>query len=91
MSILDRFLKKGSAIPRGAAFRITQEGREKIQDFTGDAQSRILVTLESQGTSCDIDEISQNSKLGKTQVEKLVPVLVKKGYISYIGPHSTEE
>lgn len=91
MSILDRFLKKGNAIPRGAAFRITQEGREKIQDFTADTQGRILVALESQGTSCDIDEISQNSKLNKTQVEKMVPVLVRKGYISYIGPHSAEE
>ncbi len=85
MSILDR-LKRGGGknIPLNASFRLTQEGREKLQDFGGDPKSRILVALETRGTS-DIDEMSQASGLSRGQVERLVPALTRAGYIQYIS------
>ena len=71
-------------IPPNASFRLTQEGREKLQDFSGDPKSQILVTLETQGT-CDIDELSQRSGLSRGQVEKMIPGLIRGGYIQYMS------
>ena len=90
MSILDKLHHKGRAIPPNASFRLTQEGREKLQEFAGDPKSRVLVALETRGTS-DIDEISQASGLSRGQVERLVPTLVRGGYVQYISSAMTGE
>jgi len=84
MSILDRFRRGSKNIPVGATFRLTQEGREKLQDFGGDPKSRILVALETRGTS-DIDEISQTSGVSRGQVERLIPTLIRGNYIQYVS------
>ena len=84
MSVLDRFQRKSRAIPPNATFRLTQRGQEKLADFSGDPKSRVLVALETKGTS-DIDEISQASGMSRGQVERLVPTLVNGGYIQYIS------
>jgi len=78
------FGRKNRGIPRNATFRLTQEGREKLQEFTGDNKSRILTALETRGTS-DIEEISQASGLSKGKVERYIPVLIRGGYIQYIS------
>jgi len=75
---------KSRNIPADATFRLTQEGRDKVQEFSGDPKSRVLVALETRGTS-DIDEISQVSGLGRGQVERLIPVLVRGRYIQYVS------
>ena len=86
MSILDRITKggRGKNIPANATFRLTQEGREKLQEFGGDPKSRVLVALETRGTS-DIDDITNASGLSRGQVEKLVPALVRGGYVQYVS------
>lgn len=87
MSILDRLSKRGGrgrTIPTNATFRLTENGRDKLQEFGGDPKSRILVALESHGTS-DIDEIAQQSGLSRGQVERIIPVLVRGGYIQYVS------
>ena len=81
---------KGKGIPPNATFRLTQEGRNKLQEFGGDPKSRILTALETQGTS-DIDEISQTSGVSKGKVERLVPAMIKGGYIQYVGAVSSED
>ena len=80
---------KGKGIPPNATFRLTQEGREKLQEFGGDPKSRILVALETRGTS-DVDEISQASGVNRGQIEKLVPGMIKGGYIQYISAAQEE-
>ena len=80
---------KGKGIPPNATFRLTQEGRTKLQDFGGDDKSRILTALETRGTS-DVDEISQESGLSKGKVEKLVPAMIKGGYIQYVSAVSED-
>lgn len=82
MSVLDRF-RRTKNIPANASFRLTQEGREKLQEFGGDPRSRFLVALETRGTS-DIDDISTASGLSRGEVERLVPKLIRGGYIQYI-------
>ena len=84
MGIMDRFGRK-SAIPRNATFRLTQEGKEKIQTYTGTPQSRILVALETQGSSADVDELAGTSGLSKGQVEKNLLALIQKGYVQRVG------
>ena len=84
MGLMDRFGRK-SAIPRNATFRLTQEGKEKIQTYTGTPQARILVALETQGSSADVDELAGTSGLSKGQVEKNVIALIQKGYIQRVG------
>jgi len=81
--------KKGKNIPPNATFRLTQSGKEKLLDFGGDPKSRILMALETRGTS-DISEISQASGLSKGQVERLVPAMIRGSYVQYVSS-STEE
>lgn len=76
--------KQSRNIPSDATFRLTQEGRDKVQEFSGDPKSRVLVALETRGTS-DIDEMSQVSGLSRGQVERLIPVLVRGRYIQYVS------
>lgn len=92
MSILDRLTgrNRSKIIPPNASFRLTQEGREKLQEFGGDPKSRVLVALETEGTS-NIEEISQTSGLSKGQVERIVPALIRGGYIQYISVGMREE
>ncbi len=88
MSFFDRVMggrRKG--ISPNATFRITQEGTAKLGDYGGDPKSRVLVTLETRGTS-NIDEISEASGLGRGQVERLIPALVRGGYIQPVGAMS---
>ena len=87
MGFFDRNKRR---IPPNAAFRLTQQGQEKLQEFNGDPKSRILVALESHGSS-DIQEIAQTSGLSRGQVERLVPTMAKAGYIQYISSSIGEE
>ena len=85
MSVLDSFgLGRRSLLPKNATFRLTQDGREKLNSFTGSPQSRILAALESQGTS-DRDEIASASGLSRGAVERNVLILVQKGYVQRVG------
>jgi len=89
MSILDK-LKRNRSIPPHATFRLTQEGRDKLQDFAGDPKSRIFMALETRGTST-VDEISDASHLSRGQVERMIPGLVNGQYVQYVSRTSVEE
>ncbi len=90
-SILDRIAgKRNNGIPAGAVFTITQSGREKLQEFKGDAVGCVLAALETEG-SIGIIEIAQNAKLGRGSVERLVPKMVAKGFIQYQGATPGED
>ena len=84
MSVLSRFHRNRTSIPVDATFRLTQTGTDKLQEFAGDPKSRVLFALESRGTS-GIEEISQASGLTKGQVERILPGLVRGGYVQYAG------
>lgn len=85
MSILDNISHRKGALPKNATFRLTQEGREKLQTYTGTPQARILVAMETQGSSVDVDELAGASGLSKGQVEHNLLVLIQKGYVQRIG------
>lgn len=84
--LFDRQTK--SHLPSNATFRLTQQGTEKLQKFTGDPESRILVALETEGT-CNAEEISQASQLSQGQVERIMSKLVNGGYVT-LGGQVTE-
>lgn len=85
MSILDRFgLGSKSVLPKNATFRLTQEGQEKLQSYTGTPQARILAALETQGTS-DRDEIASATGMSRGSVERNVVALIQKGYVRRVG------
>lgn len=84
MSVLDRFSLNRNVLPKNATFRLTQEGREKLQSYTGTPQSRILAALETCGTS-DRDEIANASGLSRGQVERQLLVLLQKGHVQRVG------
>ena len=84
MGFFDRLTGgKARSFPSNASFRLTQEGREKLQDFSGDPKSRILVALESRGTS-DLEEISTTSGMSRGEVERMIPGMIRAGYIQYV-------
>lgn len=80
MSFFDRRSKR---FPPNATFTLTQKGRDKVQDFGGDPKSLVLTALETRGTS-DMDEIAQASGVSKGQIERMIPGMVRGGYIQYI-------
>ena len=84
MSVLDRFGMGKSVLPKNATYRLTQEGREKLQSYTGTPQSRILAALETCGTS-DRDEIASAAGMGRGLVERNVLALLQKGYVQRVG------
>lgn len=85
MSVLDSFgMGRRSLLPKNATYRLTQEGREKLQAYSGTPQTRILAALETQGT-CDRDEIASASGLSRGAVERNVLTLIQKGYVQRVG------
>lgn len=83
------FGRSRNKIPPNATFSLTERGREKVQDFGSDPKSRILTDIEMNGTS-DVEEIRQRTGISKGQIERLIPVLVRGGYIQYVGAVSSE-
>ena len=81
------FGRKSKRFPPNATFTLTQKGRDKVQDFGGDPKSLVLTALETRGTS-DMDEISQASGVSKGQIERMIPGMVRGGYIQYISTNS---
>lgn len=75
---------KSDTIPSSATFRLTEQGRDKLQEFSGDPKSQILVALETRGTS-NLEEIASASRLSRGQVERLLPALIKGGYIQRVS------
>ena len=92
MGLLDGIMNRkgrGKTIPAHATFRLTEQGREKLQEFGGDPKSRILTALETHGTS-DLDEIATTSGLGKGATERLLPKLIRGGFVQYTGAMAGE-
>ena len=84
MSVLSRFGLGKSVLPKNATFRLTQEGREKLQSYTGTPQARVLAALETCGTS-DRDEIASAAGMSRGSVERNVLTLLQKGYVQRVG------
>lgn len=78
-----------SNIPPNATFMLTQVGRKKVQEFSGDTRSRLLTVLETSGSS-DIEEISRASGISKGAVEREIPRLIRGGYITYVRGDTDE-
>ena len=78
------FGRKTKHIPKNATWRLTQEGRDKLQEFSGDEKSQILVALET-GGSLDAEEISRSSGLSRGQVERFALILARKGQIQLVS------
>ena len=90
MSILDRLGKDRSKINRYSSFRLTQEGREKVQEFGGDPKCRVLIALETRGTA-NLEEIATSSGVSKGQVERILPALVRGGFIQNVSATASSE
>ena len=78
------FGRRNKRFPPNATFTLTQKGRDKVQEFGGDPKSLVLTALETRGSS-DMDEIAQASGVSKGQIERLVPGMVRGGYIQFIS------
>lgn len=89
MSLLERFRKKGRVVPPYATFAITQRGEEKIQDLTGDTRHRILVALQTNGSST-LEEISRSSGISRGRTEKMLPIMVQQRLIQYVSSSSDD-
>lgn len=66
------------------AFSITEQGKDKLQEFNGDPGFQVLAALESHG-SAFVDEITRYTGLSGSQVEKWVKRLQHGGYIQNIS------
>lgn len=87
MSVLDRFTRRGATLPKNATYRLTQEGSARVADYYEERkpQDRVLMALETRGSSSDLNEIAGLSKLGRGQVERIIPALIQKGYVQRVG------
>lgn len=78
MSVLDRF--RHNRINKNTAFRITEQGREKLQSFDGRDLYMLLSALET-GGSKNIDELAREANIPRGKVERLLPSLLRGGYV----------
>ena len=84
MGFFDRvFNKKGAHIPRDTAVMITEHGKDALGDFGGDTKGRILLALETRGSS-DVQKISETSGLSIGQIERAIPSLIRSGYVRFV-------
>lgn len=74
------FHRGGINISRHSTFMITESGRDRLQEATGDMQSQVLLALES-GGSQNIDEISNRTGIPRGKVERIIPSLVQSGRV----------
>ena len=77
MSLFDRNKKQ---ISRYDTFSLTEAGRDKLQMYTGDTRSRLLVALETQGSS-NIDDLAKSSGISRGQLEHIIPQLLRGRFI----------
>ena len=70
-----------TGIPSSMTFMITNVGREKSTEYTGDVESRVLAVLENRG-SMNVGEIARNTQLPRSKVESVIPKLVLGGYVT---------
>lgn len=81
MRFFDRGQRRESV--RGSVFHLTEQGRAKLQsEFTGDPQSRVLVALETSGSSMSFNELSRQTYISGGHLEHLLHILEKRGYIA---------
>lgn len=85
MSLVDQVLGRKCTIPRNAMFRLTQSGAEKLADSDGTPKYRVMVALETRGTST-VDEIADTSRMSRGSVERTIPVLISQGYVQRTNP-----
>lgn len=78
------FFRDRHTIPRNAAFRLTEEGRAKLQAFQGDTESKVLNCLEVHGSS-NLDEISRTTGISRGRLEHIMPRLVRNGRVQYVN------
>lgn len=78
------FSRGQPAFNRNSLFRITEVGKAKVQEnFTsGDPRIRVLMAMESIGSSADLDELSQNTRMTRGQLERILGSMVRQGLIT---------
>lgn len=83
MSLLDNMSRGSPGASRHSSFSISERGREYLNDrgLTGDPKTRVLVALETCGSSADIDDLRRTSGLSGTQIERILPHLVRSGLV----------
>jgi len=72
-----------SSIPRGATFTLTEIGSRKAETFSGDDRTRVLMALEQNGASTT-EEMSRIAKVNKGKVERMIPTLIRGGFIQSV-------
>ena len=72
--------QEGNHIPKSATFVLTELGKSKAENFTGDTRTRVLMAIDQNGAS-NIEEISRIAKVGKGKIEKMIPSLIRGGYL----------
>jgi len=84
VSLLDKITgnRPTRAYPRHVTFRLTASGGDKLQDYSGDPQSRVLIALETLKSSANLEEIARTSRLSVGQVERIIPRLVRAGFVT---------
>ena len=81
---------RGKSIPRNATFQVTQLGRDKLSEYTGDQKSQVLMALETGGTQ-NVAEIATKSGLSRGKVERLVSALAQGGYVQLLSRSAMDE
>ena len=84
MSFLDRVRGRQPSV-KTSLFRLTETGREKLGEFSGNTDSRILIAIEASGGSLKLDEIASQAQVSRGKLEHLLPIMCRQGLISIAG------
>ena len=76
--------RREQTVNKNGYYRLTQSGETRVAEFGygNSPRDRLLVALECAGSSATIDEISRFGHISKSQVERLLPALIRSGLVA---------
>lgn len=91
MGFFDRvFRGERTHLSPNTAVLITERGRAELAESGGDDRSRILLALETRGSS-DLRRISGATGLSEGQIERTLAGLLRNGLVRLMEASSDEE
>ena len=76
--------RRETGINKNGWFRLTKTGEERVAEFGygNNARDRLLVALECAGSSATLDDIARYGHMNKSQIERVLPGLIRAGLVS---------
>lgn len=91
MSVLDSFSRGDRPINHNSSFSLTERGKARLSEvgYNGNPRDRLLVVLETSGSSASIEDLHRSSGMPSGQIERLLSGLIRSGLAQDVASSPT--